>query len=89
MQSPELLEQTASERLTLEQEYDMQNSWFQDENSKPDCCELNPYIALSELKAIESSILLRLGKLKSCVYRNSPPAEQRDVYLVKHQGPLR
>ncbi|KAM7447569.1 N-acetyltransferase 9 [Porites harrisoni] len=32
MQSPELLEQTASERLTLEQEYDMQNSWFQDEN---------------------------------------------------------
>ena len=47
MQSPELLEQTASERLTLEQEYDMQNSWFQDENSKPHCCELNPYIVLS------------------------------------------
>ena len=42
MQSPELLEQTASERLTLEQEYDMQNSWFQDENSKPDCWELRP-----------------------------------------------
>jgi len=34
MQSHELLEQTASERLTLEQEYDMQQSWFQDENSK-------------------------------------------------------
>ncbi|XP_029190977.2 N-acetyltransferase 9-like protein isoform X1 [Acropora millepora] len=32
MQSAELLEQTASERLTLEQEYDMQRSWFQDEN---------------------------------------------------------
>jgi len=32
MQSHELLEQTASERLTLEQEYDMQQSWFQDEN---------------------------------------------------------
>lgn len=42
MQSPELLEQTASERLTLEQEYEMQNNWFQDENSKPDCSELNP-----------------------------------------------
>ena len=34
MQSPELLEQTASERLTLDQEYEMQQSWFQDENSK-------------------------------------------------------
>ncbi|XP_074638464.1 alpha/beta-tubulin-N-acetyltransferase 9-like isoform X2 [Acropora palmata] len=33
MQSAELLEQTASERLTLEQEYDMQRSWFQDENN--------------------------------------------------------
>ena len=33
MQSPELLEQTASERLTLDQEYEMQQSWFQDENS--------------------------------------------------------
>ena len=34
MQSTELLEQTASERLSLEQEYDMQQSWFQDENSE-------------------------------------------------------
>lgn len=33
MQSPELLEQTASERLTLDQEYEMQQSWFLDENS--------------------------------------------------------
>ncbi|XP_020616957.1 N-acetyltransferase 9-like protein [Orbicella faveolata] len=32
MQSPELLEQTASERLTLDQEYEMQQSWFHDEN---------------------------------------------------------
>ncbi|XP_068762189.1 N-acetyltransferase 9-like protein isoform X2 [Montipora capricornis] len=32
MQSTELLEQTASERLSLEQEYDMQQTWFQDEN---------------------------------------------------------
>ncbi|KAJ7371125.1 N-acetyltransferase 9 [Desmophyllum pertusum] len=32
MQSPELLGQTASERLTLDQEYEMQQSWFQDEN---------------------------------------------------------
>lgn len=32
MQSPELLEQTASERLTLDQEYEMQQSWFLDEN---------------------------------------------------------
>lgn len=38
MQSAELLEQTASERLTLEQEYDMQRSWFQDENSKDLLC---------------------------------------------------
>ena len=34
MQSTELLEQTASKRLSLEQEYDMQQSWFQDENSE-------------------------------------------------------
>ena len=33
MQSPELLEQTASERLTLDQEYEMQQSWFLDEKS--------------------------------------------------------
>ena len=33
MQSPALLAQTASERLTLEQEYQMQQSWYQDENS--------------------------------------------------------
>jgi hypothetical protein len=34
MQSPELLEQTASERLTISQEYDMQRSWYEDENSE-------------------------------------------------------
>lgn len=33
MQSPVLLEQTASERLTLDQEYEMQQSWLHDENS--------------------------------------------------------
>jgi len=32
MQSPVLLEQTASERLTLDQEYEMQQSWLHDEN---------------------------------------------------------
>lgn len=32
MQSPELLEQTASDRQTLDQEYEMQQSWFSDEN---------------------------------------------------------
>jgi RimJ/RimL family protein N-acetyltransferase len=32
MQSPELLEKTASERLTLEKEYEMQQSWLQDED---------------------------------------------------------
>ncbi|KAF9362469.1 N-acetyltransferase 9 [Mortierella sp. NVP85] len=32
MQSPELLELTASEPLTLEQEYEMQRSWREDEN---------------------------------------------------------
>lgn len=37
MQSPELLEQTASERLTLDQEYEMQQSWFHDENSNFYC----------------------------------------------------
>ncbi|CAL1274803.1 unnamed protein product [Larinioides sclopetarius] len=32
MQNPELLELTASEPLTLKQEYEMQQSWFQDED---------------------------------------------------------
>ena len=34
MQSPELLEQTASETLTLSQEYEMQRSWYEDEHSE-------------------------------------------------------
>lgn len=33
MENEELRELTASERLTLEQEYEMQNSWHTDENS--------------------------------------------------------
>ena len=32
MQNPELLEQTASEPLTLEQEYEMQKSWLNDDD---------------------------------------------------------
>ena len=34
MQSPTLREQTASEPLTLEQEYAMQTSWLEDGNSQ-------------------------------------------------------
>lgn len=34
MKSPELLQLTASEPLTLEQEYDMQRSWREDGDSK-------------------------------------------------------
>lgn len=33
MQNEELLDKTASERLTLEQEYQMQQKWFHDEDS--------------------------------------------------------
>ena len=33
MQDPVLREQTASEPLTLEQEYEMQLSWMEDKNS--------------------------------------------------------
>jgi len=34
MRDPELLETTASESLSLEEEYEMQKSWRHDENSK-------------------------------------------------------
>lgn len=34
MKSPELQQLTASEPLTLEQEYDMQRSWREDSDSK-------------------------------------------------------
>jgi hypothetical protein len=34
MKSPYLQEMTASEPLTLEEEYEMQQSWHDDENSK-------------------------------------------------------
>ncbi len=34
MQNDELLEKTASERLTLDEEYQMQQKWFNDEDSK-------------------------------------------------------
>ena len=33
MQNEELLDKTASERLTLGQEYEMQQKWFHDEDS--------------------------------------------------------
>lgn len=35
MKSPELQQLTASEPLTLEQEYDMQKSWREDDDSEP------------------------------------------------------
>ena len=34
MKSPELLEATASEPLTLEEEYDMQQKWHHDADSR-------------------------------------------------------
>jgi hypothetical protein len=34
MESEMLLEMTASERLTLEEESEMQKTWLEDENSK-------------------------------------------------------
>ncbi len=34
MKNQELLELTASDPLTLEQEYEMQQSWYEDEDSK-------------------------------------------------------
>ncbi|XP_073245006.1 N-acetyltransferase 9-like protein isoform X2 [Porites lutea] len=57
MQSPELLEQTASERLTLEQEYDMQNSWFQDEN-KCMAGDVNLFLADSRRDVAEIEIMI-------------------------------
>lgn len=60
MQSPELLEQTASERLTLDQEYDMQQSWFQDENSKLFWCA-DPGVGLLELQEGFNSQELKIG----------------------------
>jgi len=47
MQSHELLEQTASERLTLDQEYEMQQSWFNDENSNIYYLEKNIFLTFS------------------------------------------
>lgn len=41
MKSEELQHLTASEPLTLEQEYEMQQSWQIDENSKPTTLVLN------------------------------------------------
>lgn len=35
MSDPELLKLTASEPLTLDQEYEMQETWRNDEDSKP------------------------------------------------------
>ncbi|KAF9173414.1 N-acetyltransferase 9 [Mortierella sp. AD010] len=47
MQSPELLEMTASEPLTLKEEYEMQESWRIDENKSPDQ-EITPENALAQ-----------------------------------------
>ena len=34
MQNEDLLDKTASKQLTLEQEYEMQKTWYQDDDSK-------------------------------------------------------
>lgn len=57
MQSPELLEQTASERLTLDQEYEMQQSWFQDEN-KCMAGDVNLFFEDSQREVAEIEIMI-------------------------------
>ncbi|KAF8774080.1 N-acetyltransferase 9-like protein like [Argiope bruennichi] len=49
MQSPELLELTASEPLTLEQEYEMQQSWFEDED-RLEVLSITKFIAKIKMK---------------------------------------
>jgi hypothetical protein len=34
MENEQILELTASERLSLEEEYEMQKSWYEDDNSE-------------------------------------------------------
>lgn len=80
MQSPELLEQTASERLTLDQEYEMQQSWFQDENSN-----------FIFLKKIFSNFQIILGMQKSRldlkIWRKQVVAEWHEYFHIGlHKG---
>lgn len=54
MKSPELQQLTASEPLTLDQEYDMQKSWREDDDSEPPSVKLTqngPKFQITVLKS--------------------------------------
>lgn len=81
MQSPELQETTASEPLTIEQEYEMQQTWLNSDDSKNIVFSKKEYTFLKHCIFTELTFIV----LDRNVYEKNPDDETGKVNLFSYK----